>query len=157
MATRESCTVGYYFDKEYDCLTESDKVISKCNVSGSWLEYDKQIEQACQTSYLAPIWIFKNMYCAICNPTEYPNDLNIDKYRLFPDPAPLDMVEFRTLFTLVAYNNRNDTHSRKLNDTCQHYQMYDVVQVSIIQLYFIYFQNVFLKHTHLICFLSILF
>lgn len=79
LAIKESCNVGYDFDEHYDCLPESDKLVSKCNVSGSWLEYDKQINQACQRSYLAPIGIFKNMYCAMCNPPEYQKSLMIEE------------------------------------------------------------------------------
>lgn len=79
LAIKESCNVEYDFNKQSDCLLESDKLISKCNVSGSWLENDKQIDQACQSSYFAPIGIFKNIYCAMCNPPEYQKSLMIEE------------------------------------------------------------------------------
>lgn len=79
LATRESCNIRYYSTLNPDCLAESDKIISTCNVSGSWLKYDKQIDKACQSSYFAPIGIFKNMYCMMCNPPEYQKNLMIEE------------------------------------------------------------------------------
>ncbi|XP_062578191.1 uncharacterized protein LOC134240108 [Saccostrea cucullata] len=53
------------------CPTRYDKIIGACNVSGTWLHYDDQIQTACQSGYEARYGIFKNIFCKICNPPKF--------------------------------------------------------------------------------------
>lgn len=46
-------------------------MISSCNVAGTWKHYDYQIEKACISAYEAFYGIFKNIFCAMCNPPEF--------------------------------------------------------------------------------------
>lgn len=73
-------------------------------------------------------------------------------YPGIPSPAPPipEIPTFRTLFTLDAYKNQDDIDGRKTNDTCQHNQMYDDVQVSAAQLKcYLFAKYIFYKYKFL--------
>lgn len=78
LAINESCSVIYNSLSTFSCVIKSDQYISACNVSGSWLKYDKQVDRACRSSYSSPIGVYKNMFCAICNPAEFQQSLLIE-------------------------------------------------------------------------------
>jgi hypothetical protein len=62
-----------------ECSDKHKEKLTICNVTGSWLNYDEQIERSCLSSYNAPIGIFKNIFCAICNPPTFRESVMIDK------------------------------------------------------------------------------
>ena len=70
-AKKQECNIYYSADK-YDkvinyCEDIVDHTVSSCNVSGTWKEYDEDIDFACQT-YKNKYKFFKNIFCYICNP-----------------------------------------------------------------------------------------
>lgn len=86
---------------------------------------------------------YKNVFCKLCSPsgtnavcytevnerdTGSPGDPGLPGPN--PPVPPLEIGTFRTVFTLGAYRSLDDTNDRKVNDTCQHYQMYDEVQLT---------------------------
>lgn len=60
------------------CLLHYNNMISSCNVTGTWRRYDYDIEKACISAYEAFYGIFKNIFCAMCNPPEFIDDFVID-------------------------------------------------------------------------------
>lgn len=43
-------------------------MVTKCNVSGTWINYDFEIEKACNSEYSNSYQMYKNVFCAMCNP-----------------------------------------------------------------------------------------
>lgn len=80
LAGQESCSILYNSpNSNGDCDRKYDGKLASCNVTGSWLNYDEQIEQGCLSSYDAPIGIYKNIFCAMCNPPTFQESAMIDK------------------------------------------------------------------------------
>lgn len=50
-----------------DAKSDAQSAIRSCNVSGTWKNYDPDIDVACQT-YDHEFYSFKNVFCYICNP-----------------------------------------------------------------------------------------
>ncbi|XP_060064257.1 uncharacterized protein LOC132544650 [Ylistrum balloti] len=76
-ATSENCIIEYGEDQDsstHKCVTQNtDPVesISECNVTGTWLTYDKDIANACLSSYHLEYKGYKNIFCLMCNPPLY--------------------------------------------------------------------------------------
>lgn len=71
-AKSNKCDIFYYTSplQNYTRSCKLNKnIISTCNVSGTWKNYDFNIEYACQT-YDNNFCMFKNIYCYMCNPSE---------------------------------------------------------------------------------------
>lgn len=62
----------------HSCLSRYKNMISTCNVTGTWKRYNFNIEQACLSAYEAFYGIFKNIFCAMCNPPKFIEDYFID-------------------------------------------------------------------------------
>lgn len=78
-AEEKKCDIFYSSEDIYGlhintCADNSDGIISKCNVSGTWKKYDADLDYACQI-YENRFNFFKNVFCQLCNP---PNDLATD-------------------------------------------------------------------------------
>ena len=74
LAIAESCDILYLSPVTYlDNCQDNENVISTCNVSGTWMKYDEQIDKACQSSFAYSIGvdIFKNIFCLMCNPPKF--------------------------------------------------------------------------------------
>lgn len=54
--------VIYKSSSTFSCVIKCDQYISACNVSGSWLKYDKQIDRACRSSYYSPTGVLKKHF-----------------------------------------------------------------------------------------------
>ena len=73
LATKRKCNMFYSpseFTKTRECgkVTESElDLINRCNVSGTWTNYDPDIDYSCET-YDNKYHFFKNLYCYLCNP-----------------------------------------------------------------------------------------
>ncbi|XP_067682681.1 uncharacterized protein [Haliotis asinina] len=48
------------------CVSGS-KLVSTCNVTGLWREYNKSIEEACHSYYNPTLNNYKNIFCHLCN------------------------------------------------------------------------------------------
>lgn len=57
-----------------DSKSDAHSEIRSCNVSGTWKHYDPDIDVACQT-YDHTFYLFKNVFCYICNPPYYHGNL----------------------------------------------------------------------------------
>ncbi|XP_061179462.1 uncharacterized protein LOC133188090 [Saccostrea echinata] len=80
LAIIQSCRIIYISPiSARNCSKKSDEKIGSCNVTGSWLFYDKQIEQACLSQYDVTIGIFRNIFCAMCNPPKFEERLVINQ------------------------------------------------------------------------------
>lgn len=74
-AKKNNCEITFHppvtiADRIKPCLNQ--RLISKCNTTGTWLKYNKNIETGCQTidNVFPP---FKNVFCYICNPPKQPS------------------------------------------------------------------------------------
>ncbi|CAC5417373.1 unnamed protein product [Mytilus coruscus] len=117
-----TCDNNYFLD---------DGLISKCNVSGTWITFDASIDFACQM-YDNRFHSFKNVFCHLCNP---PNDIggviskcnttglwdvfstNLEKACLNTIQSPLT-TPFKNIYCFFCNsNNKNKTdnvHFREL-------------------------------------------
>lgn len=55
-----------------------DTVVTKCNVSGTWKDYDIEIEKACHSEYSNSYQMYKNVFCAMCNPPVPSEDIQLE-------------------------------------------------------------------------------
>lgn len=62
----------------HSCQPHYKNMISTCNVTGTWRRYNFNIEQACLSAYEAFYGMFKNIFCAMCNPPKFIDDYLID-------------------------------------------------------------------------------
>ncbi|XP_076079200.1 uncharacterized protein LOC143049467 [Mytilus galloprovincialis] len=80
-AKNENCSIAFEPNDKISkrkCVPDSkttalDK-ISSCNISGTWQNYDHDIDVACQ-SYDHAYFSFKNVFCYLCNPPSDTGDL----------------------------------------------------------------------------------
>ena len=96
-----SCSVSYkppvsLQDHVYSC-NNNQNMISQCNETGLWLEYDSQIEWACENFNSLNYKNYKNIFCYMCNPsllsvaeTELIDTCNITGRQIYPN---LDVEE----------------------------------------------------------------
>ena len=68
-----NCAVSYIAPEEfrniiYECDVD-DSLISKCNVTGLWFDYDPEIEWACENFNSNALMNYRNIFCYICNPS----------------------------------------------------------------------------------------
>ncbi|XP_071081451.1 uncharacterized protein [Haliotis cracherodii] len=50
----------------HTCISEKT-LVSTCNVTGLWQEYNKSIEEACHSYYNPTLKNYKNIFCHLCN------------------------------------------------------------------------------------------
>ncbi|XP_062578190.1 uncharacterized protein LOC134240106 [Saccostrea cucullata] len=104
------------------CSTRYNKRIATCNVSGSWLHYDDQIQSACQSGYEGHYGMFKNIFCKICNPPKFEEKVLITSCAhssIFEDTClnlPLLQASFpyKNYFCFVC--NHGDNNEEYYND-----------------------------------------
>ncbi|XP_062588344.1 uncharacterized protein LOC134250022 [Saccostrea cucullata] len=104
------------------CPTRYNKIIGACNVSGTWLHYDDQIQTACQSGYEARYGIFKNIFCKICNPPKFEERVLItacEHSSIFED-ACLNLTFLQASFPYKNYFcfvcNHGDNNEEYYND-----------------------------------------
>ncbi|XP_056006905.1 uncharacterized protein LOC125665368 [Ostrea edulis] len=69
LSSGQSSGCSMIFSTLYASRCAVDKnVVMKCNVSGTWKNYDQDVELACLSDYYSTYDNFKNIFCAICNP-----------------------------------------------------------------------------------------
>lgn len=115
----QSCNILFSSpNSSRNCSILSSEIVASCNVSGSWVNYDKHMDQACHSSYYAPMGIFKNIFCAICNPPEFQDNLMIEKcenstttYKEACSFLPLQEASFpyKNYFCSACNNHYNHT------------------------------------------------
>lgn len=64
----QKCRINTFDKNQYDYVEtcHQSSLISKCNATGIWSEYDKAIDYACE-SINQPIGMFRNIFCYMCN------------------------------------------------------------------------------------------
>ena len=79
----KDCKIGFTPPKEMNILDHvcSHDLVSSCNVTGYWAQYDAELEHACHM-WFSPVLDeigqleYTNIYCAICNGVNYaPTDV----------------------------------------------------------------------------------
>ncbi|KAK3084255.1 hypothetical protein FSP39_010714 [Pinctada imbricata] len=63
---------------------------AKCNVTGMWVNYDKDIEYACESPFLGEKRMFRNIFCFMCNPSPGKHDKFIDSCNVTGSWNPFD-------------------------------------------------------------------
>ena len=109
----------------YHCSTSSS-VISRCNETGLWVDYDPQIELACENFNSFTFKGFRNVFCYICNP-----GLISSLERVFIDTCNVTGMWFQTNSELEKYCLKYPTTSRTFpfkNIFCKHCNGYSTQQ-----------------------------
>ncbi|XP_069121320.1 uncharacterized protein [Argopecten irradians] len=78
-AKESNCNVMYdededtsrYICEEFKELNDWPMAKSECNITGTWLKYDRDIESACNSDYSITDNGFTNVFCLMCNPPPY--------------------------------------------------------------------------------------
>ncbi|XP_053380877.1 uncharacterized protein LOC128549001 [Mercenaria mercenaria] len=66
----ETCDLSFGFFDSRVQLQDCKYSISKCNVTGTWREYDIHLETAChlyESKFEHETYVFRNVFCALCN------------------------------------------------------------------------------------------
>ena len=105
------CKIGFTPPKEMNTKRHvcSHDLISTCNVTGQWKQYDANLELACSTMF-SPVlgrtgWPeYANVYCAQCNGVRPPPyDLCIDQTTAPNDPPLFELSQF-SLSMIMEYD-----------------------------------------------------
>lgn len=123
----ESCNLLYYRPATLGItapLYQCNIVISECNVTGLWRNYDPFIESACLSYSTIFDFEYRNVFCYICNTDDIrgPADCR-DKY------APTVIVDFTALL-IVQPDNTGATTSTL--EACSENQIYDTLKVGFL-------------------------
>ena len=107
------CRIGFTPPKE---MNEIDHVcslglVSSCNVTGRWLQYDADLEQACASMFSpvlnkAGLPEFANVYCALCNGVSVPDDVcfgTTNTSDVLPPLPPIELGSQKALSMLLEY------------------------------------------------------
>ena len=122
-------------------IDETDQVISKCNVTGTWATFDAVLEEACQLfPEVHAMYPYKNAFCKECNGVvDLLGVLNSkrDKYTCpcllgcsqinIDEQGIHHITSFRNIFSLQTYIPSEG----KRSEDCQFDQIYDSTLVSI--------------------------
>ena len=113
-------------------------MISSCNVTGEWREYDNFTARACQL-FKAPYREYRNPFCAICNgvdANEIAVDINDGDDCVGDKRNPPAFVRFSALISMDPEENFDTSvrgarknHLRK-SERCSENQIYDAYTVS---------------------------
>ncbi|XP_062579349.1 uncharacterized protein LOC134241298 [Saccostrea cucullata] len=135
LAIKQSCRIVYISpNSARHCSKNYDQIIASCNVTGSWLFHDKQIERACLSSYDTYTGIFKNIFCAICNPPKMEEHIVIKQcentsslYNKACSFQPLLEASFpyKNYFCFVCNHGDNNTDYYADVDLMSVYESYD--------------------------------
>lgn len=71
-ADKQGCSIAFRGTEGRVCAPEHPKdLISQCNVTGNWENYDFSIDSACRST-LNSVYknVFKNVFCYMCNPPQ---------------------------------------------------------------------------------------
>ncbi|CAC5404827.1 unnamed protein product [Mytilus coruscus] len=94
----------------------NENIISMCNVSGTWNKYDSNIEYACKV-YDNNFYMFKNIYCYMCNPPEksdvitgcnitesLDNTINVTRVHQIVHCGRINILQLHYQLTLLNYS-----------------------------------------------------
>ena len=107
----DECTVKFTPPRTMNILSSvcSDKLIGRCNVTGSWKDYDAELEEAC-LRWHSPVLqrsgyiVFENVYCKLCNDGDHePEELcaEINQGRLNKPMSHTFTIDYRQVATFV--------------------------------------------------------
>ena len=103
-------------------------VVTECNTTGAWLEYDPVVEAACYAYRADYNFIYNNVFCFQCNEFANPDDC-VDK----------DSQGFAILsFSAVLDFSSNDVIVPTVSSQCLDTQVYDHFKVFCVVLLFCY-------------------
>ena len=67
VAERRNCSIDHFYTL-YSACSIPENIVTTCNVSGTWVEFDLDIKTACESDFYLQYEHFKNVFCAMCNP-----------------------------------------------------------------------------------------
>ena len=91
-ADTNNCSIMYHElnDKSTKITCDSPvRTIGKCNITGTWQQYDADIEMACSLNMMSIGYTHRNIFCQMCNP---PEKMATD-YKLITEKAWYTMAE----------------------------------------------------------------
>ncbi|OWF39937.1 uncharacterized protein LOC110464408 [Mizuhopecten yessoensis] len=133
-ATAEACKVEYEEDQEsskHKCKPtkfQQPFPIDQCNVTGTWLTYDRDIANACLSDYHLNYKTYKNVFCLLCNPpvlsTEPVTSCNVSgSWSLYEASLMNECVKLNATQSTMPYKNvfcflcnRNNTSRFRYDD-----------------------------------------
>ncbi|XP_063441978.1 uncharacterized protein LOC134722298 [Mytilus trossulus] len=129
MVIEKKCTVRYVQKnvhyKAQECQPISEELIGRCNITGTWQNYDYDIDWACN-SFQLPFDIYKSVFCLICNPPRKSNSTVISSCiesdeRLFKSKA-LDeaCMVYNTTGVTIPFKNAFCYLCNRQNDLYQY-------------------------------------
>ncbi|XP_060069089.1 uncharacterized protein LOC132549191 [Ylistrum balloti] len=104
------CNIFYHPPSEtvsFPCSDETT-MITECNVTGLWADYDSSIEWTCENyrnGYMYDYTLYKNVFCYICNTMSSPAPLCLDGYQGFAGGGVANgfngLTSFAALFNFI--------------------------------------------------------
>ena len=109
--TSDECMVKFTPPRTIDFLSTvcSDKLVDRCNITGSWKDYDAELEEAClrwhspvleRTGYI----VYENVYCKLCNGGDLePEELcvKIKRDRIVAPTSTTFTIDYRQVASIV--------------------------------------------------------
>ena len=139
--TSDECTVKFTPPKTMDFLSTvcSDKLVDRCNVTGSWKDYDAELEEAC-LRWHAPVlrssgyMVYANVYCKLCNGGDHePEELcaEINQGRFNKPRSHSFTIDYRQVASFVDEHVEKRMKSNE-NGRCGKGMVRHVIKVSNI-------------------------
>ena len=139
--TFDECTVKFTPPITINILSSicSDKLFDRCNVTGSWKDYDAELEEAC-LRWHAPVLrrsgyiVFENVYCKLCNGGDHePEDLcaEINEGRLSKPRSHTFTIDYRQVASVVDKHVEKGMKTTE-NGVCGKGMVKHVIKVSKI-------------------------
>ncbi|XP_078315118.1 uncharacterized protein LOC111129804 isoform X2 [Crassostrea virginica] len=72
-AQNSSCALVFYPRQDLQVIQQRDLTLeyrARCNVTGTWAEFNPDVQMACESSYDLTYRFYTNIFCAMCNPIE---------------------------------------------------------------------------------------
>ena len=72
-AQNSSCALVFYPRSDLQVIQQRDltpEYRARCNVTGTWTEFNPDVQMACESSYDLTYRFYTNIFCAMCNPIE---------------------------------------------------------------------------------------
>ena len=132
----EYCNIVYKYPLQYDTMDTCEPVISRCNETGEWEEYDAVTEAACHAYIDIYEGKYKNLFCYLCNSWRPYNLPPVCVYFESRPPPP----SFSALLKFTASQEETVPNENKEN-TCLESEIFDKYKVRHVSNFRFIIQN----------------
>ena len=130
--TSEYCNIVYHYPLNDNSMDTCEPVISSCNQTGLWEEYDPVIEAACHAYIAIYEGMYKNIFCYLCNMRK-PYDL-IQPVCVYQGGGPV-WPSFSALLKFTEPQQEKVLEEKENN--CTESQIFDKYEVKLVSGFYV--------------------